>query len=304
MTRVLVVGFGSIGRRHADVLQQLGCQVAVVSRRAVDWPQAFAELTTALAEWEPSYVVVANETASHAASLAALAAHAYAGTVLIEKPLFTAPLALPEAGFADAFVAYNLRFHPLLLKMRELLAEDDIVSVNAHVGQYLPDWRPGSDYRQSYSARAEQGGGALRDLSHELDYVSWLMGGWRQVTALGGHFSQLDITSDDVYSLLMTTARCPVVAVHLNYLDRQVRRAVHVNTGRGTLEADLVKGTLNYLGTELSFATERNTTYLAMHAAILAGQRTVACSLQEGLSIVELVDSAERAASTNTWISR
>lgn len=304
MKRALVVGFGSIGQRHAGLLAQLGCDVAVVSRRQVDWPVLYADLVDATARHLPDYVVIANATGEHAACLDTLAVSGYRGTVLVEKPLYAESGALPEYSFDHAYVAYNLRFHPTVLRMRELLGNDTIISVTAHVGQYLPDWRPGSDYRLSYSAHAEQGGGVLRDLSHELDYVCWLLEGWEHVAAVGGHYSALEISSDDVFSLLMTTPRCPVVSVHLNYLDRKVRRTVLINTLRGTLEADLVAGTLSYLGVDEKFTTERNTTYLAMHGALLSGHSDVACSLQEGLSIVGLVEAAARAATSKTWVSR
>ncbi|PWF48933.1 Gfo/Idh/MocA family protein [Massilia glaciei] len=304
MMRALVIGHGSIGRRHVEVLQQLGCAVAVVSRRAVDFPLVYADAGEALAAHAPGYVVVANETGAHAGAFAALAGARFGGTVLIEKPLFHAPAALPRHAFGAAYVAYNLRFHPMVLRMRELLAGETLVSATVHVGQYLPDWRPGSDYRQSYSASAAQGGGVLRDLSHELDYLCWLLGGWNRVAALGGQFSALEITSDDVFSLLLTTPRCPVVSVHMNYLDRRVRRGVTINTLRGTLEADLATGSLHYLGVQELFATERNSTYLAMHAAVLAGRTDVACTLAEGLATVELIDAAARAAANKEWIQR
>lgn len=300
--RALVIGYGSIGRRHAEVLTQIGCAVAVVSRRAIEAPLAFRTLEAALHGHRPGYVVIANETGQHETTLAALAAAGFQGTVLVEKPLFGAAAALPAHDFGAAFVAYNLRFHPVIGRLKALLTDATIISCAAYVGQYLPDWRPQADYRQSYSASAAQGGGVLRDLSHELDYLCWILGGWRSVAALGGHFSALEIDSDDVFALLLATPRCPVVSVQLNYLDRSAKRRIVVNTNDGTLEADLVAGTVTVNGATEHVVTERNTTYLAMHRAILAGQRDTACSLAEGLSTLHLIDSAVQAARTQQWI--
>src|SRR5215471_14335890 len=87
MTIALVVGYGSAGRRHARLLQKLGCQVAVVSRRSIDYALRFSSLREALATLAVDYVVVANETSQHAATVEALLAHGFAGRLLVEKPL-------------------------------------------------------------------------------------------------------------------------------------------------------------------------------------------------------------------------
>jgi predicted dehydrogenase len=156
----------------------MGCATAIVSRRAHDLTEqpAYTTLADALAAHGPDYVVVADETARHHETLSALTALCFRGRVLVEKPLFAAPAALPDHGFAALGVGYNLRFHPAVQALRRALDNRPALTVNASVGQYLPDWRPGTDYRLSYSADAARGGGVLRDLSHELDLLIWQFG--------------------------------------------------------------------------------------------------------------------------------
>jgi predicted dehydrogenase len=304
MLSSLVVGYGSIGARHAEVLAEIGCSVALVSRRAVAGLPAFKDLAEALAVRKPQYIVVANETDLHHATLSQLADLGYPGTVLIEKPLFSNNVAIPTHAFRETYVAYNLRFHPIIARLKELLQQERIISTHAYVGQYLPDWRPQADYRKTYSASSERGGGVLRDLSHELDYLTWMLGGWSSVAAVGGHFSSLEITSDDVFSLLMTTPRCPAVSVHLNYLDRVAKRVISINTDRFTVQANLVKGTLTLNGETESFQTERNATYRAMHAAAIKGKSDVVCSLDEGVETLLLIEAAVKAAETRKWVKK
>ncbi|OYO32518.1 oxidoreductase [Janthinobacterium sp. PC23-8] len=301
-TRALVIGYGSIGRRHAEVLTDLGCSTAVLSRRTMDLPLAFNNLSEALKAHQPQYVVVANETDQHYSALGQLAHSGYDGIVLVEKPLFMHSAPLPENTFRAAYVAYNLRFHPIISRLKAELEGEQIISVQAYVGQYLPDWRPGSDYRSSYSAMAERGGGVLRDLSHELDYLTWMLGGWNSVAALGGHFSALEISSDDVFSLLMTTQRCRAVSVQLNYLDRVAKRSITINTNSRTLEADLIKGTLMINKEEESFQTERNLTYQGMHKDVLVGNSEKACTLGEGVDTLRLIEAAMEAAKKGKWV--
>lgn len=301
--KALVVGYGSIGARHARILGELGCSTAVVSKHA-SVPRVFEGIDEALAKHQPGYIVIANATGEHHGALARLATLGYRGAVLVEKPLFDHVRPVPPHAFAQASVAYNLRFHPLVLRLKVLLEGERILSVQAYAGQYLPDWRPDTDYRESYSASAQRGGGVLRDLSHELDYLGWMLGGWSSVAALGGRTGSLEITSDDVFCLLMKTERCPVVSVQVNYLDRRARRNVVVNTAGHTFEIDLVKGTLQVDRQTESFEVERDATYRAMHVALLRADTGIACTLDEALDTLRLVAAAERSAQDTSFVMR
>lgn len=305
MKRALVVGYGSIGMRHARILEELGLDVSVVSRRRVEHPRAYGALGQALAEWRPDYVVVASRTHEHLGDISALAASGYDGIVLVEKPLFARAFEIPPHRFKHAYVAYNLRFHPVLQALRDHLAETRPFALYIACGSHLPSWRPQVDYRRGYSASTDQGGGVLRDLSHEIDYVLWMTGGWENVAATGGHLSQLEIDSDDVFALLMTTAKVRLVTITLDYVDTRPRREIRAMTPAGTFCADLLAGTLS-LGPEtlMRSAVERDDTYRAQHRAVLSGDSEHLCTLPQGLDVVALIDAAERAATTRTWTTR
>ncbi len=322
MVNCLVIGYGSIGSRHVRLLRGLGHKVTVVSERRIDFAPAERTLAAALTEpapdgsapsssapsssapssSAPGYVVIANETARHEATLRELADCAFKGTVLVEKPLFHDSRPLPDHDFDAVFVGYNLRFLEVLQVLRRRLAEEKILSVQATVGQYLPDWRPGTDYRRSASASAQRGGGALRDLSHELDLLNWLFGPWQRLAALGGRFSPLEIDSDDQWALLLSLERCPLATLHLNYLDRAGRRQLVVNTENHTYSADLLAGSLTCDDRTEFFATERDATYIAQHRAALAGDSTTLCRSEEGLAVVEMITAAERAVQKGCWV--
>ncbi len=300
--KVVVVGYGSIGARHARVLREMGHVVAVVSRRPQTGVDCYPSIAAAIDGFVPDYVVVASRTREHADNLAALAGRGFEGIVLVEKPLFDRDRPVPAHRFSRVFVAFNLRFHPALRRFAEILAATTPHAVHAYVGQYLPDWRPGTDYRDSYSAKKAEGGGVLRDLSHELDYLNWLLGGWTRATALGGHVSGLEIDSDDVYSVLFETANCPVVSVAMNYLDSNVRREAHALTDKGTIHLDLVAQTVTFGGTTETFSAARDETYIAEHEAAL-GNGAGLCTLEAGVQVMKLIDACEQAAGGRTWIA-
>lgn len=303
MTNALVIGYGSIGSRHARVLSELGCNTAVVSQRVIQFPLIFKSIQQALDEHSPEYVVIANATDQHYGSLEILAQLDYRGTVLIEKPIFGHVLSLPTHSFRRAGVAYNLRFHPILQELKSLLQGETILMTQIYAGQYLPDWRPGTDYRSSYSADVTRGGGVLRDLSHELDYLCWLFGPCCRVAALGGHVSPLEINSDDAFSMLFSTTRCPIVSVQLNYLDRNARRTIVVNTADYTFEADLVRGSLTVDRAITQVDVDRDTTYRSMHDTLLRGSTEDVCSFDEGLATLRLIEAATHAARQLEWIN-
>ena len=182
MNRALVIGYGSIGQRHARILANLGLSTAVVSRRQVDAETVFSGIAEGVEEFKPDYVIVASRTNEHAGDIETLAATGFSGVVLVEKPLFMTMGSMPANQFARCHVAYNLRFHPLMQALRRHLGGRAVYAAHCHAGSSLPTWRPGTDYRTGYSAIKDQGGGVIRDLSHELDYVLWLLGGWKKVT--------------------------------------------------------------------------------------------------------------------------
>lgn len=296
------MGFGSIGARHARVLAELGCEVSVVTSRPNSAFPCFASLDEALTKVRPGYVVVANRTHEHYQTLHELAALKFQGIVLVEKPLFDDPQSPFQSTFAHCFVGYNLRFHPVIKKLAQKLKGEKIISVQAYVGQYLPLWRPDSDYRKSYSANKTQGGGALRDLSHELDLLQWLLGPWKKLVATMGQHSHLEIESEDVVAIMMSTELCPVVTVQLNYLDRIIHREITVNTDRHTYRADLVHGTLQVDDDKEELVAERDATYLSQHRAVLNGDYASLCSFAEGLAVVDMIDATERSFQSEGWV--
>jgi predicted dehydrogenase len=298
-TTAVVVGLGSIGTRHARVLRELGLRVVTVSRREGG---DYGSIAQAIAGANPDYAVIATETARHAGDLQELAQAGFHGKVLVEKPLFATPAPPPRYPFSHVSVGYNLRFHPVMTALAESLRGREVITVAAYVGQDIRDWRPGRDHRATASATADAGGGVLRDLSHELDYLLWLFGPWHRVAALGGASGARDIDVDDHLDLLLDMQRAPSVHVHMDYLDRQGIRRIRVNVDDDTIEADLVGSRLAVNGKATEIPSERDQTYRDMHVAAMQGA-SPACSLPEALGVVHLIDASERALRTKTWIS-
>lgn len=300
VTRALVIGAGSIGLRHAAVLEGLGHEVAIVTGRTDLDRASFTSVADAVAAQHPDYAVVSTATAQHAPSVRALAATGFTGRLLIEKPL-SVPLEALEP-FAQVGVGFNLRFHPVVRRLQEALAGARIHTVEAYVGQHLSLWRPGRDSKAGYSARRADGGGVLRDLSHEWDYLAMILGPCRGVFARGGRLADVTEDSDDAWGIVAEYERAPVVTVQLNYLDTQVHRRVLATTDTVTVEADLIAGTLRIGDVLETFAVDRDDTYRAMHAAMLAGEASAVATPEEAALTDELIGMIETSARTRTWV--
>ena len=300
---VAVVGAGSIGSRHQRILKQLGHQVSVVSANSPD--ADFRSMSDALERESFDYVVIASQTSQHVIDLSALINNRFNGRVLIEKPLFEKLHTLEENNFSFAAVGYNLRFHPAIVWLKDTLPKlGKLTSANFYVGQYLPTWRPDSDYRKSSSARDISGGGVLRDLSHELDLVQYLFGDWQQLTAVGGKFSDLEIATDDTFSILMTSTKCNAISVQLNYVDRIKHRYITINGNNGTVSIDLISNTAKFSDLDVKFSVNADDTYIAQHLAVISNDSQNTCSLSEALKVVETIQAIEKSAEKLKWISQ
>lgn len=305
--KVLIVGYGSIGQRHAKILRSLNCDLAIVSTRTVHLDDCYYDLADALFNHKPEYVVIATRTGEHFKTIQTLIDEDFRGRVLVEKPLFDIVLEMPSNEFYFSAVGYNLRFHPIILKLKKFLKEnvnDKLINVTMYVGSYLPNWRSSTDYRISYSAIKSQGGGVLRDLSHELDIVFFLFGPWTHLSALGGHYSNLEIDSDDVFTVIMKTIKCPLVTIHMNYLDRSPKREIIINTEKATIKVDLVGNKIDINGESESVEFDLNETYIAEHKAMISGSMEHFCSIEDAKETVLTISAAENAAINYKWVTK
>jgi predicted dehydrogenase len=286
-----LLGYGSIGKRHAENIAALKDQVVIVTG-VVDcpWPKA-PSIQELMVEHKPDLVLVCNETSLHEKSYRILRSLNSKIPLLIEKPLFDQIYEFD----ADpvAFVAYCMRFHPLVRALKERMSSSKILLARFYVGQYLPSWRPGRNYSETYSAKKSQGGGVLRDLSHELDLAKYLLGNLSLKFSRSGKVSKLKIDSDDLFIGIFSSERCSDIAIEMNYLDRIHRRTLSVFTEDETIEVDFIKGTINTNQNVEVVSFDRNEMYLSMLDHMRREEYSEFATFEEGLEIVSLIAQAE-----------
>ena len=261
MTSVLVVGSGSIGARHARNLASLGAEVFLADPDASRAAEVAAEVGATPVEFsslmfaERDAVVVASPTGAHVAQ--ASAALAAGARVLVEKPLVVTldDFAAIEADAERIMVGYNLRLHQPIEQLMEMVHGGnvgDILNARLWFGFWLPDWRPGSDYRESYSARSALGGGVLLDAIHELDLLVWLANGdaFDVVGAVVERLGPLEIDVEDTVAALLQHHDGWVADIALDYLSRSYRRGIEVVGTAGTARLDWARQVVELEGSD------------------------------------------------------
>jgi len=322
--RVVVVGSGSAGQRHASTLRSLlpAAELVVVRRTPGPLPDRLAQLDPVVessvadaVRRRPHVVVVASPATHHAEDATeALRAGAH---VLVEKPL-AATIADAESIAVAAseversvVVGYHLRFGrvaPLVAGMVRSGALGALTSFRFEVGQHLDQWRPGTDPRRSVSARQELGGGVLLELSHEVDAVRLVVGDVRDVTAtLSTDGAPTDGKVETVADLVLRAGEDVPGEVHLDMTSQTPFRRWTVDGEQGSLRADLLTGRVELLGAdgtvevlsegfdgERELAEER----LVAHLLDVVEGASPECTVEDGLAALAVVEAARRSAAT------
>lgn len=260
----LIIGLGSIGSRHVRNLLALGLgDLEIVRRTCVgnEWGLPESNSLERSLEKAVDFAIVCTPTDRHFSDLRMLSGHNNVA-VLCEKPLVQSYDELRTVlGLSwkeqPCRVAFNMRYHPIAAMTRTMLeggSLGSVLSARFSVGQYLPDWRPGRNHLNDYSAHRSRGGGVSLDLIHEIDLAEWLIGpAFKTMSAVAARLGNVTVDSEDYARLCYETKTGGQVSVELDYLTRgKVRRFVIV-CEEGTLLGDFVAGGLRYFdsgGTE------------------------------------------------------
>ena len=264
--KILIIGYGSIGRRHFEILSK-NYNVEVVSK----YKGSFFNLDEVnLNKFD--YFIIANETYKHFETLKYINERVENKIILVEKPLFDKEYHIVLNN--KVYVAYNLRFHPLIQKLKTL---DNILYLNIFVGQDLRTWRK-RNYKKSYSTDINKGGGVLRDLSHEIDYLMWCGGDIENVNYIDTKISDLDIKSDDLFTAIGKTSKGIIFNISMDYISKTPIRHIIVHTLKESFIFDLIHSNIN-----------RNYTYEMLHNSILNQSGKDVCSFEEGMKVVKFI---------------
>ena len=324
MNCILIIGLGSIGKRHLNNLIYLGYKnIIIVSKSHVistEYKQfaVYVDTQKAIDENAISHGFICTPTSSHLDDLKILLENNIAN-IYLEKPISHSLNHIDEiSGITNQckrlVVGYDLHFDPGLMKIKKLLNGSQmgkLFSINAIVGQYLPDWRPNQDYLKGMSARIDKGGGVMLDLVHEFDYLKWLVGKPENIACFFQNNPNLAIETEDVADVLIHFEGNSSGTIHLDYHQKKLVRNCMITCEKGTIFWDLTKCEVKIIRHEQEdelfsyLGFERNQRYIDSIMAFLDETKfdDRLTTFEEALVSLKMVVAAKESSISKRFIS-
>ena len=246
--KILIIGFGSIAKRHINnLIHNINCEIIVYSRRKnirfLDHKKIMVlnSLEKCLLE-KPDVALITNETAFHIPMAIKMAKSGL--DLFIEKPLSNSTNGIKKLQKIVkqkklvTQMGCNLRFHKCIIKIRRLINQKKIgrvISIQSENGSYLPDWHPHEDYRKGYASDRQLGGGIILTMIHDIDYLYWIFGNPKSIFSVSGKFSDLDISAEDYCSSIIEFKNNITAELHLDFFQRPEFRGCKIKGTKGVI---------------------------------------------------------------------
>jgi len=261
--KVLIVGLGSVAKKHINALKIIDTQTEIYALRSDKSAKVFQDVTN-IFSWEDipkeiSFIIISNPTSEHYKSIKQ--------SIQLKVPLFIEKPPLMKLDYVDeleklikdnyikTYVAFNLRFHPVIQWLKKNLPLNKVIEVQSYCGSYLPCWQPGKDYREIYSAKETFGGGVHLDLIHELDFIRWIFGEPDNVNSFKWKKSHLELDSIDIANYILEYKNY-FITILLNYYRRDPKRSIEIVMENQTWVIDLLKARVTNMNNEVLFHSE------------------------------------------------
>lgn len=325
--KFLIVGGGSIGKRHLGNLLNLAQEASVVEpvkSRASDVEKkykakVYLTLRQSLRE-KYDAAIICNPNVYHISNAIRVAEKGL--HLFIEKPLshnlngIDKLIRLVRKKRLYTFMGSNFKFHPSFRLMKKLLAEGRIgrvISFTVIAGQYLPDWHPWEDYRKGYSANKSLGGGVLLD-SHEFDYIQWFLGPIKKIACITGRYSNLQIDTEDLAEAIVELKGRTVGNIHVDYIQHPYRRTYYFYGQEGTLEWSYLKQKVSLYNAKekkwLYFKEDKNYNFNQMFIdemkhflRVLEGKEKSISDIYTALDVLKVIQAAKESSKLKCFVN-
>jgi CMP-N,N'-diacetyllegionaminic acid synthase len=307
MSKALVIGYGSIGRRHAKVLKDIKKfdEILILTSQKIKEFKTIKSIQQ-IKTINPDYIVISKPTSEHFKYLDYCENYLRGKLILIEKPLFDKINSL-KIKKNKVFVGYNLRFHPVIKKLKKELKNKDIFNVHIQNSSFLPEWRNTLSYDKTSSAQKKMGGGVLLDLSHELDFIRYLFGNFKIISGINKRISQLKINTDDILNfqgiIKKNKTSKILINVNLNFFSRFKRREIICDGKYFSIKGDLnsqevlikEKKKLSKIIYKDYKQSLIDKTYIDLHNAVLNQNNLEAlCTVEEGVELMKNINMIQK----------
>ena len=331
ISRILIVGYGSIGKRHAKIARNLFPKAKIIIQRRKFFSkiesQQIEHLVNNLKEaikFKPQIAIISSPSSHHlndAYSLANLGVH-----LLIEKPISNSSknvlklINKCKTNKIILLIGYNLRYLDSLIRFREIIKKKligNILSVRSEVGSYLPSWRSDIDYKKSVSANKKLGGGVLLELSHDIDYLAWIFGKVKWVSSTIHKQSDLKIDTEDTAHITLGLSgfnkKKKIVAnLNMDFIRHDPTRFCKVIGQLGTLYWNAIDGSIklfkknsNRWNTIYQKKKYHDATYIAEWKhfinCIKKNKKPIVDG-KDGLEVIKIIEAIKKSSKTSSTV--
>ena len=297
--KVAIIGFGSIGKKHFEIFKKykLAKKIFIISSQDLKFNEKNIFLTSIreIKKINPDYFVISSETAKHLKFIKFIENNFKNKCVLVEQPLSND---LPHFKITKnlIYVGYNLRFHPVIQYVSNLIKNTKIISIDSICRSNLKNWRK-IDYTKSSSASKKKGGGVLLDLSHELDYIYYLFGDLFVRYSFNKKISNLKIDSDDTLYVFGNTLNNSLFSIIANYYSKMEFRSFTITGNNILIYGDLIN---NYVLIKKNKKIIRKSwskfnimkTYLDQHISIIKNENSkILSNYNQSIKLMKIIRS-------------
>ena len=306
MKRALVIGYGSIGKRHAGILSKFKKfdEIFILTTQKQKKYKSISDVEE-IKDINPSYIVIASTTNKHFKYLHYCEKNLSGKIILVEKPVFNK---IQEFKINNniVYVGYNLRFHPIIQKIKKEINNENLFNVNIQNSSYLPNWRLGRDYSKTSSAKKTSAGGILLDLSHELDFIQYLFGKYIIDYSFNKKISHLNIDTDDILivngHIKKKSNKKIRIQVNLNFFSSISKREIFIDGKKISIFGDINNSKLKIdnrkkfksISYNKGYKELINKTYVDMHKAAIKKDEKIICTFDQGLNIMNLIENIKK----------
>ena len=298
MKKVVIIGYGSAGKRHAKILKNFfsSSNIYILTKQKIKNFKTFNQLSY-ITIINPDYIVVASETSKHFNQLKFLEKSLKKKYILVEKPLFDKDFKLKIKN-NNVYVNYNLRFHPFISKLKSIIKKNQVYDVKFITNSFLPNWRKQKLYKKNYSVLKSKGGGVILDLSHELDIIKYLFVKLKINYVEFGKKSNLTINTEDFLKLYASDRKVNI-SLDLSYYSRNEIRLIYVDCKKSSFYIDLKNNIFklnNKKVSNLGKTFNQDYTFFMTHRAIINGiNKSRLCNYDEAFEILKFIDVIRRS---------
>ena len=295
MIKIVIIGYGAAGRRHAKILKKnfKNIEIYIFTKQNIKKFKLFKNISY-IKVINPDYIIIASETYNHLNQLKYLEKNFKNKKILVEKPLFHKFYNL-NFKKNNIFINYNLRFHPYIKKLKKILMKEIIYDMKFITNSYLPNWRKNISYKKNYTVLKSKGGGVILDLSHELDIINNF---FKKINIDNILFGKKSDLTKDTEDFLRLTARSNKtnISLDINYYSRNEIRVILIDSKNFSIYVDFKRNIFRLNRDKKSFELRKkysqDYTFLKTHQAIINGKdKSSLCKLNDGLKVLKIIQN-------------